>query len=301
MTKKYFFTICFLLSVTFIFWCLGAERIFAQDQDTADVRILYKSSYPDRFAEVEVWLANPVPIAGFEFTITLSNHELFDFHTDSIRVQDVLLEIDTCTWEPDTSHGDTCFVDSLIPTPVRFCYIDTVGSLISEFQIVECHGDTGDTSLPYCKSVKILAMGQLVGDSIYIPEDPSYRLLLKLGVDVFCLPDSVTDRMAFFLMSPQGNSFLSDRQGNVVPFRYHRGNFDVVRGVWGDASGDSVVNMSDPLWMISYLYKNGPAPCIPETGDPSGDCEFNMSDLLWLISYLYKNGPAPNPGCWYGK
>ncbi len=303
MTNKYFSRICFLLFVAFIFLCLFGERTFAQQEDTADVRVIYTTSYPGRFAEVEVMLKNPVAIAGFDFTFTISNHELFDFHTDSICVDLDTIPVDTCTWEPESLHYQhpECYVDSIVERAVRYCYIDTVGSLISEFQIVECHGTLGDTSLPDCKSVQVLGMGQLMGDSIYIPPNPSYRTLFKLGVDVFCLPDSTDDRTVSFYTAPGGNSFLSDRQGKHVPFYYHQGELTVWWSVWGDASGDSLVDLGDVLYLVSYLYKGGLPPCVPETGDPNGDCFIDLGDVLYLLSYLYKGGVAPNPGCWYGK
>jgi len=140
-----------LLSVTFIFVCLAGGKIVAQVIDTADVEIQPITAYPGHLTEIEVKLKNPVPIAGFQLIITISNPELFNFHTDSITIEDVLMRIDTCTWEPDSLHDSTCFKDSLVPTPVRNCFIDTVGSLISDFDWVECHGDTGDTSQPDCK------------------------------------------------------------------------------------------------------------------------------------------------------
>jgi len=302
MTKGHLCKVWLLLCVTFILFCLCGERSVAQRQDTADVAIYYKTSYPGRFAELEVRLKNPVAIAGFQFMITLSNPELFDFRTDSIRVEDVLMRVDTCTWEPPPPHDSTCFVDSVVPAPVRYCYIDTVGSLISDFEIVECHGDTGDTSLPDCKWVQILGMGQLVGDSIYIEPNPSqYKLLFKLGVDVFCLSDTVSDRNVSFYMFPGNDSFLSDRQGNTVPFEYHQGDLTVMGGVPGDCSGDSLVDLSDLLFLVSYLYKGGAEPCIPETGDANGDCEVELADLLFLVSYLYKGGAPPNEGCWHGS
>jgi hypothetical protein len=297
MTNKNFKRIFILLSVTFIFFSLAAKRVFAQ-VDTADVRIISTTSYPGRFAEVEVKLKNPMEISGFQFRITLSNHELIDFHTESIGVDTILIPVDTCTWEPDTLHGDTCFVDSLIPTPVRYCYIDTVGSLISDFEYVECHGDTGDTSLPYCKGVEIFGMAQ---HSNPIPADPNYRLLFKFGVDLFCLPDSTTDRTALFLISPSGFSFLSDPEGYVVPFRYHRGGLTAWWGIPGDANADSIIDLGDIVYLITYLYRSGSPPCIPETGDANGDCEVELGDVVYLIQYLYRGGSPPVPGCWYGK
>jgi len=61
----------------------------------------------------------------------------------------------------------------------------------------------------------------------------------------------------------------------------------------GDADNDGIVNILDITFLISYLYKGGPAPpCLVE-GDANGDCILNILDITYLISYLYKGGPAP--------
>ncbi len=64
----------------------------------------------------------------------------------------------------------------------------------------------------------------------------------------------------------------------------------------GDANGSPPTNIFDITYMISYLYKGGPAPtpypiC---SGDPNGlGCTCNIFDITYLISFLYKGGPAP--------
>ena len=300
MTNKSFKKRFALLMSTFVFVCLAVNWAYAEEKDTKDslahVSIIYKSSYPGHFAEVEVKLKNEVEIAGFQFMITISNPDLFNFHTDSIRVDTIVIPVDTCTGPPP--HGDSCFVDSLIPTPVRYCYIDTVGSLISGFELVQCHGGVGDTSLPDCKWITILGMAKY-GEPI-LP-DANYRRLFRFGVDVFCLPDSTTDRTSSFYAFPSVFNFLSDPLGDLVPYEYHQGELTVWWGVPGDASGDSVINLGDIVYLIEYLYRYGPPPCIPETGDVTGDCVINIGDVVYLIEYLYRYGPAPVPGCWHGK
>ena len=67
--------------------------------------------------------------------------------------------------------------------------------------------------------------------------------------------------------------------------------------VFGDANGDGLVDLSDIVYLISYLYKSGPAPDPLASGDPSADCLIDLADVIYLISYLYKNGPAPQQGC----
>jgi hypothetical protein len=302
MTNKDLKPVAVLLVVTFIFFCLAVDKVSAQKEDSADVAIEYTVGYPGFFADVKVMLKNPtMSVAGFQFMITISNPELINFHTDSVRVDTILIPVDTCTWEPDSLHGDTCYVDSLVPVAVRYTYIDTVGSLISEFKIVECHGDTGDTSLPDCKWIEVVGLGQLVGDSIYIEPNPNYRTLFKFGVDMLCLPDSTTDRSESFYIFPDYNSFLSDRQGNTIPFRYHQGELLSWWSLPGDANGDTLVTAGDIVFLLTYLYRHGDPPCIPEGGDANGDCLITAGDVVYLMTYLYRDGPPPVAGCFHGK
>ena len=290
-----------LLSVTFICFCLTGEKSVADGDTLTQIRIDYNSVYPGHFGEFEVKLKNAVNIAGFQLLITISNPELFNFHTDSISVEDIMMRIDTCTWQPDSLHDSTCFKDSLVPTPVRNCYIDTVGSLISNFEWVECHGDTGDTSLPDCKWIEVFGLAK--HDSP-IPSDPNFRRLFRFGVDAFCIPDSVTDRSCSFYMVPQGNSFLSSPLGEVVIFKYNFGSGGQYMSWYstpGDANNDSLVNVGDITFLINYLYKNGPKPCIPEAADGNASCLPEVGDVTTLVNYLFKQGPAPLPGCWNGK
>jgi hypothetical protein len=69
----------------------------------------------------------------------------------------------------------------------------------------------------------------------------------------------------------------------------------------GDANGDFVVNVGDVVYLVSYLYKGGPAPYCPTArGDVNNDGVINVGDVVYIVSFLYKGGPEPNcPGIWY--
>ncbi|MGB2990078.1 MAG: FG-GAP-like repeat-containing protein [Candidatus Zixiibacteriota bacterium] len=65
----------------------------------------------------------------------------------------------------------------------------------------------------------------------------------------------------------------------------------------GDANGDGVVNIGDVVFLVAYLYKNGPAPNPLWVGDANSDGIVNIGDVVYLVSYLYKGGPPPcSPG-----
>ena len=65
--------------------------------------------------------------------------------------------------------------------------------------------------------------------------------------------------------------------------------------VCGDANGDGIINVGDVVYLVSYLYRNGPAPSPVEVGDCNCDGIVNLGDIVYLVNYLYKNGPSP--GC----
>jgi len=65
----------------------------------------------------------------------------------------------------------------------------------------------------------------------------------------------------------------------------------------GDVNEDEVIDLTDVLFLVNYLYKEGPAPDPLRLGDVTADCVVDLSDVLFLINYLYKNGSAPGIGC----
>ena len=65
--------------------------------------------------------------------------------------------------------------------------------------------------------------------------------------------------------------------------------------VRGDANADQTIDLSDAIYILNYLFKNGPTPVPFEAGDVDCDEVVDLSDALILLNYLFKNGPPP--GC----
>lgn len=68
---------------------------------------------------------------------------------------------------------------------------------------------------------------------------------------------------------------------------------DACEFLCGDADASEAVNILDVTFLITYLYKGGPAPDPLEVGDVNDSGSINLLDVTYLISYLYKGGPAP--------
>jgi hypothetical protein len=64
----------------------------------------------------------------------------------------------------------------------------------------------------------------------------------------------------------------------------------------GDANHDTKCNVSDAVFVISYVFKGGAAPSCKQEGDANADTKVNVSDAVYIISYVFKGGAAPKCG-----
>jgi hypothetical protein len=66
--------------------------------------------------------------------------------------------------------------------------------------------------------------------------------------------------------------------------------------ICGDCNRDGVIDMTDVVYLLNYLFLGGPAP-VPylEAGDATCNGIVDVSDIVFLLNYLFVQGPSP--GC----
>jgi len=87
----------------------------------------------------------------------------------------------------------------------------------------------------------------------------------------------------YFKATSRGNPYNVDKDSLTV----------TVYAIRGDVNHDNNIELGDVVFLISYLYKDGPAPEIFLTGDLNCDTIIDLADVVWLISYLFRSGPLP--------
>jgi hypothetical protein len=67
--------------------------------------------------------------------------------------------------------------------------------------------------------------------------------------------------------------------------------------VVGDINGSGAgPDISDLVYLVTYMFQNGPAPVCAEEADINGSgAGPDISDLVYLVTYMFQNGPAPAP------
>ncbi|PKK83369.1 MAG: hypothetical protein CVT49_08635, partial [candidate division Zixibacteria bacterium HGW-Zixibacteria-1] len=64
--------------------------------------------------------------------------------------------------------------------------------------------------------------------------------------------------------------------------------------VCGDANGDGLTNLLDITFVISYIYRQGPAPEPVASANVDGSGGITILDVSYMINYIYKDGPPYN-------
>jgi len=73
---------------------------------------------------------------------------------------------------------------------------------------------------------------------------------------------------------------------------------DVCEGfTCGDADDSGAIDISDAVYLISYIFGGGPAPNPLELGDADCSGALDISDAVYLINFIFGGGPAPCASC----
>lgn len=66
----------------------------------------------------------------------------------------------------------------------------------------------------------------------------------------------------------------------------------------GDVNNDHLVNITDAVYLIEWIFDGGPTP-IPNAavGDVNCDALTNITDVVYLINYIFAGGPPPCDIC----
>lgn len=85
----------------------------------------------------------------------------------------------------------------------------------------------------------------------------------------------------------------SDGPDGYVSFLKNTLGAPVETALRGDVDGDPGLTLSDGVFLLDYLYREGASPECPVAADVNGDGSVDLSDAVVLLSYLFAGGPDP--------
>lgn len=64
--------------------------------------------------------------------------------------------------------------------------------------------------------------------------------------------------------------------------------------ICGDVDDDGTgPNIGDLIYLVDYMFNDGPAPANPDAANVDGVNGVDVSDLVYLVDYMFNSGPAP--------
>ncbi|MBU0958352.1 MAG: hypothetical protein KKB31_00260, partial [Nanoarchaeota archaeon] len=84
---------------------------------------------------------------------------------------------------------------------------------------------------------------------------------------------------------------LSETEINEI---YNKGRDVILSPQCGDTQPDGAVNIGDIVYLLNYIFKDGPEPYSMYAANVNGDDKVNVGDLVYLINYIFKGGAELN-------
>ncbi|MDH4223642.1 MAG: hypothetical protein OEV55_08915 [candidate division Zixibacteria bacterium] len=116
-------------------------------------------------------------------------------------------------------------------------------------------------------------------DTLNPGEADTVELVSEIPYDAELFSASLLNLAATSLSNP----LITDSGSITITISYLR----------GDANGDSSITVSDIVYLITSLFRGGPASVYYDSGDVNCDNEVTISDIVYLIANLFKSGPDP--------
>jgi hypothetical protein len=131
----------------------------------------------------------------------------------------------------------------------------------------------------------------VVDSTTHLPVNQAYVCLWK-GNEVYLTGYTDLGGDVTFNPSPstEGTMYVTATQHNYIPYQQ---GVSVTGYMIGDPNGDRVIDISDVVYLINYLFVGGPAPDPLEAGDADCDGVVDVSDVVYLINHLFADGPPP--------
>jgi hypothetical protein len=133
---------------------------------------------------------------------------------------------------------------------------------------------TGDPPRWDYATIKYDSIGNLLWDKIYDG------------------PASDSDKAYAIALDDKGSVYVTGGSFGVGSY-YDYLTIKYVQFLRGDANSDKKVTIADIVFLVSYLFKHGPAPVPIQSGDANCDGNVTIADIVYLVAYLFKHGPVP--------
>jgi hypothetical protein len=193
-------------------------------------------------------------------------------------------------WNDDSLRGIAVPLTDLAYGPPSYAILDSaknngaedplcfVGSRVEDFEVKICNLALNPPRVLY-GAVIFQVEPMPPGDGLF-------------ATMVFTVEDTGTICLDTTFFPPQNSlKFVTGVQTIGFTPQFISRCFHTAPYLCGDANGDRFVDIVDVVYLVNYLFKEGPAPVFPS--DANCDQNTDIADAVYLVNYVLKDGPPP--------
>lgn len=212
---------------------------------------------------------------------------------------------------PDVHFSQTFFVDNLWEYSGRWGLLSAPWQVSVSVPPVVGVGQTFDVGVSFLYTAPHPFEEQFTADntSATISLPPGYTLISPATIDFGSHHSGSSADSVWQVLAPADSSdddtIRVEVKGHVNGYCGSYGSYEdwiggqgqattaTIEFACGDANMNQLVDLSDAIYILNYLYKNGSQPVIFAAADVNLDMIVNVADAIYLLNYLFKEGPAP--------
>ncbi|KPL04224.1 MAG: hypothetical protein AMJ73_04445 [candidate division Zixibacteria bacterium SM1_73] len=207
------------------------------------------------------------------------------------------------TYLPGPPSQGKAIVPLIVFNDYPLCFLQIVLKYIGPIECDTAYFAQGRPDVCYSKDVYVDTTvsvdgidGLIVFSAIALPRNGMPSGVGEIGRIHFHVQDTGSVELDTTCWGPICSSFMDTAAYTYVPKVVDSDHY-IVPSVPGDVNQSGEVNSADVVFLIDYLFKQGPPPDFLELADVNKDCIVNSADVVYLMNYLFKGGPCPKPGC----
>jgi hypothetical protein len=194
--------------------------------------------------------------------------------------------VDPASLIPELDESNNVATRSIVACAAPDLTLDS-----SDIKFFGCHRTKGST-------ITISAIVHNLGSAAGEATVTFYENSAVIGYDTVHVESGSKDTAGIDHEIQEDSSNICVVISDCMPVEYNETNNQACKTLWsfkrGDVNHDGKITVSDVVYLINYLFKNGPAPIpVTEVGDANYDKTVTVSDVIYLINYLFRGGPAP--------
>jgi len=230
---------------------------------------------------LDVTLSNEVPITAFTMVITFSTEQLRILQVD-VNENNLITQADGGSGGPDHVFANERSSQGVAVISAIVDYVDPWAFFN------DVHGLGIDPNFPAGQDHLVATL----------------QVGIVTGADMGFAPLSFTDGVVIpppspgnppIVPAPPAHNLVMLGDSALRPVLNTGGGVDIRRGfIRGDGNKDDVVDLSDPIYLLDWIFRGMPPPPCLEAANANNDSIIDLSDPIWLLQYLFKGGPPPS-------